>query len=174
MALFLSTFVNKVDKKGRVSVPATFRTSLSQEPYQGFIAFRSHKHDAIECCSYSRMEQLSQSVDSLDMFSDEQDDFTAAIFADSVQVPFDSDGRIVLPKKLLDYIGSSAEVAFVGRGATFQIWLPEKFNAAQKESRDRIKAARSTLKLTPGQNQSTQHRVVSSTDDPSSSGGSHD
>ena len=147
MALFLSTFVNKVDKKGRVSVPAAFRASLSAEPFQGFIAFRSHKHDAIECCSYSRMEQLSQSVDSLDLFSDEQDDFTATIFADSVQVPFDGDGRIVLPKKLLDYIGSSNEVAFVGRGATFQIWLPEKFEAAQNESRERIKQARSTLKL---------------------------
>lgn len=147
MALFLSTFVNKVDKKGRVSVPAPFRASLASESYQGFIAFRSHKHDAIECCSYSRMEQLSQSVDSLDMFSDEQDDFTAAIFADSVQVPFDGDGRIVLPKKLVDYIGSSSEVSFVGRGATFQIWLPEKFDAAQTASRERMKEARSTLKL---------------------------
>ena len=148
MALFLSTFVNKVDKKGRVSVPAPFRASLSKEPFQGFIAFRSHKHDAIECCSYSRMEQLSQSVDSLDMFSDEQDDFTATIFADSVQVPFDGDGRIVLPKKLLDYIGSNAEVAFVGRGATFQIWVPEKFESAQDASRQRIREARSTLKVT--------------------------
>ncbi len=147
MGLFLSTFVNKVDKKGRVSVPATFRASLSSEPFQGFVAFRSHKHDAIECCGYSRMEQLSQSVDSLDMFSQEQDDFTATIFADSLQVPFDGDGRIVLPKKLVDYIGVNGDVAFVGRGATFQIWLPEKFEAHQAESRERIKNAQSTLKL---------------------------
>ncbi len=149
MALFLSTFVNKVDKKGRVSVPAPFRAALSGESYQGFVAFRSHKHDAIECCSYSRMEQLSQSVDTLDMFSQEQDDFTAAIFADSLQVPFDGDGRIVLPKKLLDYIGVAGEVSFVGRGATFQMWLPEKFDAAQVASRARIKEAQSTLKLSP-------------------------
>ena len=154
MALFLSTFVNKVDKKGRVSVPAPFRAALSGESYQGFVAFRSHKHDAIECCSYSRMEQLSQSVDTLDLFSQEQDDFTATIFADSLQVPFDGDGRIVLPKKLLHYIGaegSGGEIAFVGRGATFQMWLPERFEAAQIESRSRIKEARSTLKLSPQQ-----------------------
>lgn len=154
MALFLSTFVNKVDKKGRVSVPAPFRAALSAEPYQGFVAFRSHKHDAIECCSYTRMEQLSQSVDSLDLFSQEQDDFTATIFADSLQVPFDGDGRIVLPKKVLDYLdmtegSESREIAFVGRGATFQMWLPQNFEAAQAESRNRIKEAQSTLKLSP-------------------------
>lgn len=154
MALFLSTFVNKVDKKGRVSVPAPFRAALSAEPYQGFVAFRSHKHDAIECCSYTRMEQLSQSVDGLDLFSQEQDDFTATIFADSLQVPFDGDGRIVLPKKLLDSLGmkegsQSREIAFVGRGTTFQMWLPKDFEAVQAESRARIKEGRSTLKLSP-------------------------
>ncbi len=152
MALFLSTFVNKVDKKGRVSVPAPFRAALSSESYQGFVAFRSHKNDAIECCSYSRMEQLSQSVDTLDMFSQEQDDFTAAIFADSLHEPFEGDGRIVLPKKLLEYVGAEGgEICFVGRGATFQMWIPEKFEAAQAESRSRIKDAQSTLKLSPKQ-----------------------
>lgn len=152
MALFLSTFVNKVDKKGRISVPAPFRAALSAEPYQGFVAFRSNKHDAIECCSYTRMEQLSQSVDSLDLFSQEQDDFTATIFADSLQIPFDGDGRIVLPKKILDYLdmtegNENREIAFVGRGATFQMWLPKNFESAQEESRSRIKGAQSTLKL---------------------------
>lgn len=147
MALFLSTFVNKVDKKGRVSVPAAFRSALAGEAFQGFVAFRSHKHEAIECCSYSRMEQLSQSVDTLDLFSQEQDDFTATIFADSVQIPFDGDGRIVLPKELLDYIGVEGEIAFVGRGTTFQMWLPPKFQAAQEESRQRIRQGQSTLKV---------------------------
>ena len=147
MALFLSTFTNKVDKKGRASVPSTFRAALAQESCQGFIAFRSHKHDAIECCSYSRMEQLSKSVDSLDMFSQEQDDFTAAIFADAMQIPFDGDGRVVLPKKLIDYIGVDAEICFVGRGATFQIWLPSTFDKVQQESRNRIKSEQATLRL---------------------------
>ncbi len=154
MALFLSTFVNKVDKKGRVSVPAPFRAALSAESYQGFVAFRSHKHDAVECCSYTRMEQLSQSVDSLDLFSQEQDDFTATIFADSLQIPFDGDGRIVLPKKVMDCLemdeaSENREIAFVGRGATFQMWLPQDFEATQAESRTRIKEAQSTLKLSP-------------------------
>ncbi len=147
MALFLSTFVNKVDRKGRASVPATFRAALSQESFQGFVSFRSHKQNTIECCGYSRMERLSQSVDTLDLFSQEQDDFTATIFADSLQIPFDGDGRIILPKKLIEFIKIDDEIAFVGKGATFQLWKPQVFQEVQLEARDRMISSTRSLNL---------------------------
>jgi MraZ protein len=147
MALFLSTFVNKIDKKGRVSVPATFRAALSQESFQGFIAFRSYKYAALDCCGYGRMERLSQSVDDMAMFSDEQDSLTASIFADALQLPFDGDGRVILPQGLLDYAQIEDRVAFVGRGGTFQLWRPESFEAAQEEARARAKSVQATLTL---------------------------
>jgi MraZ protein len=149
MGLFLSTFVNKVDTKGRVSVPATFRSALAQESFQGLIAFRSYKYNAIECCSYTRMEMLSGSLDNLDMFSDEQDDLTATIFADALQLPFDGDGRIVLPKKLADFANIADRAAFVGRGATFQIWSPESFEKLQSEARERTKDRQVSVRLRP-------------------------
>ncbi|MBA4749284.1 MAG: division/cell wall cluster transcriptional repressor MraZ [Alphaproteobacteria bacterium] len=147
MALFLSTFVNKIDKKGRVSVPAPFRAALSQEPFQGFIAFRSYKYAALDCCGYARMERLSQSVDDMAMFSDEQDSLTASIFADALQLPFDGDGRVILPQSLLDYAQIEDRVAFVGRGGTFQLWRPESFETAQEEARARAKSVQATLTL---------------------------
>lgn len=147
MALFLSTFINKLDKKGRISVPASFRSALTQDSFQGFVAFRSYKHPAIECCTYARMEHLSQSVDDLDVFSDAQDDFTAAIFADAQQIPFDGDGRVILPKALVEFAGIEDAAAFVGRGATFQIWKPEQFEARQADARTRIQERQATLKL---------------------------
>jgi MraZ protein len=147
MGLFLSTFVNKVDAKGRVSVPATFRIALTQEAFQGLVAFRSYKYQAIECCSYTRMEMLSGSLDNLDMFSDEQDDLTATIFADALQLPFDGDGRIILPKKLAEFANITDRAAFVGRGATFQIWSPDSFNQIQTQARERTKDRQATLRL---------------------------
>lgn len=147
MALFLSTYINKIDIKGRVSLPAAFRNTLASEPFQGFVSFRSYKHPALECYTYSRMDQLSASVDSLDLFSQEQDDLTAAIFADALQIPFDSDGRIVLPKKLCDFANISDRVAFVGRGATFQIWAPESFEQHQDLARQRIHAHQTPIKI---------------------------
>jgi MraZ protein len=147
MTLFLSTFINKIDKKGRVSVPLPFRAALSQDAFQGFVAFRSYKHPAVECFSYERMMRLSQSLDSFDVFSDAQDDFTAAIFADSMQISFDGDGRVILPPELLEHGGISDHVAFVGRGATFQLWNPDFFKDLQAAARERIKTQGATLKL---------------------------
>lgn len=148
MGLFLSTFTNKVDSKGRVSVPASFRASLSQEPFQGIIVYRSYKYDALECCGYSRMAQLSQTIDEqTDIFSQTQDDLTAAIFADSMQIPFDGDGRIVLPKSLCDFAGIADRAAFVGRGQTFQIWLPETFEAFQAQARARVREGGVSLRM---------------------------
>lgn len=148
MGLFLSTFVNKVDSKGRVSVPASFRSALSQEPFQGIIVYRSYKYDALECCGYSRMESLSQTIDAqTDIFSQTQDDLTAAIFADSVQIPFDGDGRIVMPKSLCDFAGIADRAAFVGRGQTFQIWLPEAFESHQTQARERVRGGEISLRM---------------------------
>lgn len=147
MALFLSTFINKVDKKGRVSVPASFRLALSKEAFQGFVAFRSYKNQAIECCSYSRMARLSESIDGLDIFSEAQEDLTASLFADAHQLPFDGDGRVILPPGLLEHGEITDKVAFVGRGGTFQIWAPTVFKPIQEQARGRLKQGHTTLKL---------------------------
>lgn len=147
MTLFLSTFVNKLDKKGRVSVPASFRLALSKQSFQGIVAFRSFKLPAIEGMGIDRMQRLSESVDQLDLFSDTQDDLTASIFSDSQMLAFDGDGRVVLNQTLIDHAKILDGVAFVGRGATFQIWNPGDFEAHQQEARQRIQTNRETLKL---------------------------
>lgn len=147
MALFLSTFVNKIDKKGRISVPAPFRSALGNEIFQGIVVFRSHRLPALECCAISRMEQLSASVDALDLFSETQDDLASVIFADAIQIPFDGDGRMILPKNLVDFLGVDETLSFVGRGATFQIWNPDIFHTYQEQARVRMRDAGATLAL---------------------------
>jgi MraZ protein len=149
MALFLSTFVNKIDKKGRISVPAPFRAALVGESFQGIVAFRSYKYNAIEACNIQRMQRLSDSVDDLDFFSDTQDDLASTIFADAQQLPLDGDGRIILPPSLKDHAGLTDAAAFVGRGATFQIWSPEAFLAYQNQARERVQKQQATVKLRP-------------------------
>lgn len=147
MTLFLSTFINKLDKKGRVSVPASFRLALSGQAFQGIVAFRSYKLPTIEGMGMDRMQRLSDSVDQLDLFSDAQDDLTATIFADSQMLAFDGDGRVILSQLLLDHAQIKETVAFVGRGTTFQIWNPEAFERHQQEARKRVQEKQATLKL---------------------------
>lgn len=149
MSVFLSSFENKIDKKGRVSVPAPFRQALSQESFQGVVLFRSYKSNTLEGCGLSRMIRLSESVDAMDQFSQEHDDLAATIFADAHQLAFDTDGRILLPKPLLDHANISEKAMFVGRGGTFQIWDPNDFHQHQEKARERAQEKGMTLKLNP-------------------------
>lgn len=148
MSLFLSTYINKLDKKGRVSIPAQFRSALTKETYHGVILYRSYKFQAIEGCTISRMEKLSASVDDLGVFSDAQDDLASVIFADAHQVGIDSDGRITMPEALIAHARIQDSIAFVGRGATFQIWNPDAFHVLQEQARKRIAEQKLTLQLT--------------------------
>ena len=77
MATFIGTFENKVDKKGRVSVPATFRQALAGQGFQGIVAFPSHRADALEACGMDFIEEMKSRMDGFDLFSDDQDDLAA-------------------------------------------------------------------------------------------------
>ena len=149
MALFLGTIVNKIDRKGRVSVPAPFRDALSGQSFKGVVALRSFRHPAIQCGSMSWMEQVSAGVNDLDLFSQEHDDLTAALFAGAQALAFDGDGRIVLPGALMEHANLTEQAAFVGRGHQFEVWQPEAFEELQAAARARVSERGLTVKQRP-------------------------
>jgi MraZ protein len=147
VALFLSSFTNKVDKKGRVSVPANFRAALSGQSFQGIVLYASFVNDCIEACGIDRIEQLSESIDALDPFAQERDAFATTILGGSVQLPFDSDGRVMLPEEFRLDVEISEKVTFVGKGKTFELWQPEKFEIYAQNAREIAKKERGSLRL---------------------------
>ncbi len=147
MGLFLSTIVNKVDRKGRVSVPAQFRSTLATQSFPGIILYRSFTQPCIEGCGMDFMERLSDSAQDFDVFSPEQSDLSDLIFADSRQLPWDPEGRIVLPEDILAHANISETVAFVGKGQTFQLWEPAAYEAVMAEARARARANPPALRL---------------------------
>ena len=149
MALFLSTFLNRLDKKARVSVPAGFRAALAGQHFQGVVLFRSATHPCIEGFGMDRMEEMGARLDAFDMFSSEQDDLATAIFSDAVQVPFDGEGRMVLPPALIEFAQLEDQAAFVGLGTKFQIWNPGLFDQRQAEAREKVKSQGLTLPKGP-------------------------
>ncbi len=144
----MGTFENKVDRKGRVSVPAPFRQSLATSSYPGIVVFRSHRSDAVESCDIEFMNQLNGRVDAYDLFSDEHDDLVFTLFADAFQLPFDGEGRIILPPALAEHASITDRAAFVGKGNTFQIWQPETLLERKAEVRARTRAQ--GISLPPG------------------------
>jgi MraZ protein len=150
MALFLSTYSNKVDKKGRVSVPANFRLALQKEDFQGIVVYSSFVNESIEACGMERMARLSESIDSLDPYSEERDAFAATILGGSFQLPFDGEGRIILPESLMSGAGISEQAVFVGKGATFEIWAPGAFETYAGKAKELARQERAKLRLTSG------------------------
>ena len=125
--MFLSSYENKLDKKGRVSVPATFRSHLSSMGYNGFITYPSFNHSALEACSQDRIEKLSNTIDSLNPFEEKRDYFATSILSESSNLQFDTEGRVSITEKLLKHANIKNNILFVGLGKTFQIWEPKIF-----------------------------------------------
>ena len=144
--MFLSSFENKIDKKGRVSVPSTFRSHLNSVGYNGFITYPSFNYSALEACSQDRIEKLSKTIDSLNPFDEKRDYFATSILSESVNVQFDTEGRISLSDKLLNHAKIKNSILFVGLGYTFQIWEPTLFEKFKSLARKEAFKNRSNLK----------------------------
>lgn len=134
--MFLGTFINKLDKKGRVSVPAPFREALHkiQSHKSSVIVYRSYRQQALDVLSENKMQQMIERAEGDDFFSQDFDHISATIFADSRVISFDADGRVILPQEFLEHIGVDEQIAFVGKGSSFQLWRPDVFSHFQKEA----------------------------------------
>lgn len=146
MSIFLSKYINNIDKKGRVSVPAHYRATLNNESFNGVIAYPSFRNKCIEVCGISRINQLSQIIGTLDPYSEERDAFETIILGEAVQLPFDGEGRVILSKSLIEHAGIEDQACFVGKGVIFEIWQPQNFAEYLAQAREIAQNSRLTLK----------------------------
>ena len=144
--MFLSTYENKLDKKGRVSVPASFRSYLSNLGYNGVICFPSFNNHSIEAWPQDRIEKISNSIDVLNPFEEKKDFFSTSILSESINLQFDSEGRISITPKLLKHAKIKNSMVFVGQGKTFQIWEPTIFEKFKVTARRKANLNRASLK----------------------------
>ena len=144
--MFLSTYENKLDKKGRVSVPASFRSHLSNLGYNGVICYPSFNNQSIEAWPQDRIEKISNTIDTLNPFEEKKDYFATSILSESINLQFDSEGRILLTKKLLKHAKIKSSMIFVGLGKTFQIWEPTNFEKFRVTAKKKSNINRSSLK----------------------------
>ena len=144
--MFLSTYENKLDKKGRVSVPASYRSYLSNIGYNGIICYPSFNNQCIEAWPQDRIEKISNAIDSLNPFEEKKDYFATSILSESSNLQFDSEGRIILNSKLIKHAKIKNSILFVGQGKTFQIWEPTYFEKFRVTAKRKSNINRASLK----------------------------
>lgn len=152
MPLLVGRYLNKIDRKGRVSVPKPLRDVLQAQSAGGFTGvyvYPLFKAPALEACGEEFMQRIAHSLDDLDMFSEEQDDLASVLLESAHALPFDPEGRVVLPEELSRHAGIEGEALFVGRGVRFQVWNPAAYEEHRGGVFERMRAKGATLPLRP-------------------------
>jgi MraZ protein len=138
MDRFLSSAVNRIDAKGRVSVPAHFRAVLQKKGHADLYALRALDVAALDVGGMDLLERYEQRIALEDPFLQTADDMSFFCHGDGAFLKIDQDGRITVNDFIREHTGITADVAFVGRGHFFQIWEPRKFDAYRAEARGRL------------------------------------
>ncbi len=120
--------------------------------FSGIVVYESFVNQCIEGCDIQRITKLSESIDSLDPFSEERDAFATTILGGAMQLSVDGDGRVILPESLIAKSEISKKALFVGKGPTFEIWNPEKFDEYLIIAKKQAKEKRNMLRLNKDKN----------------------
>ena len=151
MALFLSTYENKLDAKGRVSVPAPFRAVLDRNRSTLYI-YKSLTLPCLEGCGPARISQIVDAIDQMDSLSKDAEILQTMLFS-AQEMKIDSDGRMLLPAEFIEFAGLDGTALFSGIGRSFQIWRPDRHQKRETDFRDRA-AKQGVPRLTLGRRQS--------------------
>jgi len=142
---FASRYDNRIDAKGRVSIPASFRAILTKEGAEDIFCYPHLDRAALEAGGGRLVEKIKGILEGFPIDSAERDEIATIYFGESERIKVDPDGRAVLPKRLRDHAGITDIAVFVGLGDKFQIWAPETYEEFRSEARERARAYRREL-----------------------------
>lgn len=138
MERFLSSAVNRVDAKGRVSVPGHFRSILSKRGFAELYALRALDVPALDVGGPDLLDRYEARIATEDPFGQTADDMSFFVHGDGSFLKLDADGRITVTDFIREHTGATTEIAFVGRGHFFQIWEPKRLAEHSASVRARL------------------------------------
>lgn len=133
MTVFLSSYTNGVDKKGRVSVPAPFRAEVALHSKQAIVVYAAPREGFLYAWGYDDFIKFAERINKMPPMSRERQRLARTLLAGARPLGFDSEGRILLPQEFLSAAGIDDKILFAGQGEYFTIWDPEKYAAKQAE-----------------------------------------
>ena len=156
MDRFVSTLTNKIDAKGRVSIPSAFRAILERDGYSGGVyCYPSLDNPALDAGGERLAKKIDGLLAGLADYSDERDELSVALYGDVQVLSIDGDGRIVVPENLRTHAGLDTHVTFVGLGDKFQMWEPANFEKRRADARAKVRDTRKLLKVPRPSNDAT-------------------
>ena len=145
MDRFVSNVVLRLDSKGRVSIPASFRAVLNRDGFEGLYCYPALDQPAIDAGGNALMAEIETLLAQQPLYSAAREQLALALYGTSETLKVDGEGRVMLTSYFKDYAGISDSVAFVGLGHKFQIWEPGRFRSELAEATDKVRALKQQL-----------------------------
>jgi len=145
---FVSTFTNRLDAKGRVSIPAPFRAVLAVDGFDGLYCCPTLDRQAVDAGGTRFRAVISESLANFEPFTEDHEYLSTTLIGESEVLKVDQDGRVVVSEQIKAHAGIVDRVTFVGQGYKFQIWEPDRFFAYREEAKARLRDIRK--RLVPG------------------------
>lgn len=145
MNRFVSTYTMRLDAKGRVSIPASFRSVLARDGFEGLYCHPALDRPALDAGGNALLTEIETLIERYPPYSEEREQFAAALYGRSETLKPDSEGRIILSENLKVHVGVTDTASFVGLGHKFQIWEPERLRAHLAEANDKVRALKQKL-----------------------------
>jgi transcriptional regulator MraZ len=145
MNRFVSNITLRLDSKGRVSIPASFRTVLGRDGFEGLYCYPALDRPAIDAGGNALMSEIEALIERFTPFSEEREQFALALYGTSETLKVDGEGRVVLSDTLKRHAGITDAVTFVGLGHRFQIWEPGRFHNELAEATQKVRALKAEL-----------------------------
>ncbi|HET9904037.1 MAG TPA: division/cell wall cluster transcriptional repressor MraZ [Xanthobacteraceae bacterium] len=145
MDRFVSNFTLRLDAKGRVSIPAPFRAVLARDGFEGLYCYPSFDRPALDCGGNALLAEIEALMARFPPYSDERDQFSAALYGTSETLKMDGEGRVILTDGLKQHAGITEAASFVGLGHKFQIWEPGRLRQHLAEATEKVRSLKRAL-----------------------------
>ncbi len=146
MVKFIGEYTVKVDDKGRLILPSSFKSVISVDDLR-LVVKKDLFSNCLEMFTYEEWAKESEKVKSrLNFFNREHSQFWREYMRDRAVVePDEKLGRISIPKRLLEQIGVEREVVFAGNDHKIEIWAKENFQNIKLPESDYLALAEKIL-----------------------------
>jgi MraZ protein len=149
MDQFVSHHLLRLDAKGRVSVPASFRTVLARDGFDGLYCHAALDRPAIDAGGNALIAEIEALIASYPPYSEEREQFSLALYGTSETLKIDGEGRVTLSEAHKVHAGIDDTVMFVGLGHKFRLWEPGRFRAELQEATGKVRAFKAKLGVPP-------------------------
>ena len=145
MDRFVSHYMLRLDAKGRVSVPASFRAVLARDGFDGLYCYPALDRPALDAGGNALLAEIEALIAGFSPYSEQREQFSLALYGTSETLRIDGEGRVTLPDTLKTHTGITDAATFVGLGHKFRIWEPGRFRAELAEATEQVRAFKAAL-----------------------------